>query len=90
MKELQKRSVIWGDVALMLGIVAFALILPTWPARSKIEATQGILSATPERNIWTEYFVQCALRAGIIFFGTFALAVMIPFGANFLHKFLNS
>lgn len=28
MKELQRRSVIWGDVALVLGIVAFALILP--------------------------------------------------------------
>ena len=90
MKELQKRSVIWGDVALVLGIVAFALTLPTWPARSKIEAAHGILSATPEENIWTEYFVQCVFRAGIILFGTFGLAVMIPFAANFLHKFLKS
>ena len=39
MKELQKQSVIWGDVALAFGIAAFALILPAWPARSKIEAT---------------------------------------------------
>jgi len=37
MKELQKQSEIWGDVALVLGIVAFVLILPTWPARSKSE-----------------------------------------------------
>jgi ABC-type polysaccharide transport system permease subunit len=90
MKELQKRSVVWGDLALGLGIVAFALILPTWPARSKLEATHRILSATPEENIWTEYFVQCVCRAGIILFGTFGLAVMIPFAANVLHKFLNS
>jgi ABC-type polysaccharide transport system permease subunit len=90
MKELQKQSVVWADVALAFGIVALALILPTWPARSKIEATHGILSATPEENIWRKYFVQCVFRAGIILFGTFGLAAMIPFAANFLHKFLNS
>jgi ABC-type polysaccharide transport system permease subunit len=89
MKELQKQSVIWRDVALMFGILAFALILPTWPTRTKSEVTHGILSATPEENIWGEYFVQCVFRAGIILFATFGLAVMIPFAANLLHKFLN-
>ena len=90
MKELQKESAIWGVVALVLGTVAFVLILPPWPARFKIEATNGILTATPAGNIWREYFDQCVFRAGIILFGTFGLAVMIPFAANFLHKFLKS
>jgi hypothetical protein len=35
MKELQKQSETWGDVALVLGILALLLILLTWPARSK-------------------------------------------------------
>jgi len=90
MKELQKESVIWGDVALVLGIVGFVLILPPWPARSKIEVTDSILTATPDGNIWMEYFVQCFFRAGIILVGTFGLAVMIPLAANFLHKYLSS
>jgi ABC-type polysaccharide transport system permease subunit len=90
MKELQKQSEIWGDVALVLGIVAFVLILPTWPARSKSEATHGILTATPEQNIWIEYFLQCVFRAGIILFGAFILAVMVPIAANFLHTLLST
>jgi hypothetical protein len=67
MKELQKQSEVWGDVALVLGIVTFVLILPTWPARSKSKATHGILTAPG--NIWTEYFGQCIFRTGIILFG---------------------
>src|SRR6516162_4228508 len=59
MKELQKQSVIWGVVALVLGIVSFVLILPPWPARSKIQVTHSVLTPTPEGNIWTEYFGQC-------------------------------
>jgi hypothetical protein len=38
MKELQRQSLIWGDVAVVLGIVGFVLILPPWPVRSKIES----------------------------------------------------
>ena len=90
MKELQKQSGNWGVVAIAFGIVAFVLILPRWPARSRIETTHGILTASPEGNIWTGYFGQCAFCAGIILFGIFGLAVMIPFAANFLHRFLNS
>jgi len=90
MKELQKHSVIWGDVALVLGIVGFLLILPPWPVRPKIEVTHGILTATPEGNIWTEYFGQCIFRAGITLFGIFGLAVVIPFAADFLHTLLST
>jgi len=90
MKELEKQSELWGDVALVLGIVAFVLILPTWPARSKSEATHGILTATPEENIWIEYFLQCVFRAGIILFGAFILGVMVPIAANFLHTLLST
>jgi len=90
MKELQKQSEIWGDVALVLGMVTFLLMLPTWPARSKSKATHGILTAPPEGNIWGEYFGQCIFRTGITIFGIFGLAVVIPFVANFLHKFLNA
>ena len=90
MKELQKQSEIWGDVALVLGIATFVLILPTWPARSKGEATHCILAALPEGNIWTEYFLQCVFRARIILFGAFALAVMVPIAANFLHTLLST
>jgi hypothetical protein len=71
MKELQKQSGNWGIVALAFGIVAFVLILPHWPARSKTEATRGILTASPEGNPWIGYAGQCALRVGIILFGTF-------------------
>jgi len=85
-----QRQGIWGDLALVLGIVAFVLILPTWPARSKSEATHGILTATPEENIWIEYFLQCIFRAGIILFGAFVLAVMVPIAANFLHILLST
>lgn len=70
MKELQEQSRNRGIVALALGIVAFVLILPHWPARSKIEATHETLTASPEGNIWIEYLGQCVLRAGIILFGT--------------------
>jgi hypothetical protein len=90
MKELQRQSLIWGDVAVVLGIVGFVLILPPWPVRSKIESGHRILTATSEGNIWWEYFGQCVFRAGIILFGTFGLAVMIPFAATFLHKFLSA
>jgi hypothetical protein len=69
MKELQKQSVILGDVALVLGIAAFALILSAWPARYKIKAAHGILSATPKESIWSEYFGQCVFDAGIVLFG---------------------
>lgn len=34
------------------------------------------LTASPEANIWIGYFGQCALRAGVILFATFALAVL--------------
>jgi hypothetical protein len=90
MKDLQKQSGNWGIVALAFGIVAFVLILPQWPSRSEIEATRGILTASPESNIWIGYFGQCLLRAGIMLFGTFGLAVIIPIAAYFLHRFLNS
>lgn len=90
MKELQKESVIWGVLALVLGILAFVLVLPPWPARSNIEATHHALTATPAGNTWRDYFGQCVFRAGVILFGTFGLAITIPFAANFLHKFLNS
>ena len=49
-RELQKQSEICGDVALVLGIVAFVLVLSAWPARSTSEATHGILTATPKEN----------------------------------------
>ena len=84
-----QRQGIWGDLALVLGIVAFVLILPTWPARSKSEATHGIESNSRE-NIWIEYFLQCIFRAGIILFGAFVLAVMVPIAANFLHILLST
>jgi hypothetical protein len=75
-------------VAVVFGIVSLVLILPPWPAQSK-EVTHGVLTTTLEGNIWTEYFGQCVFRAGMILFGTFGLAVMIAFAANFLHKFLH-
>ena len=76
MKELQKRSANWGVAALALGIVAFILTLPHWPVKSKNETTLDALTASAEANIWIGYFGQCALRAGVILFVTFALAVL--------------
>ena len=86
--SLLKQSENWGVVAPAFGIVASLLTLPPLPVRSKIEATPCVLTAIPEGNIWIEYFGQCVFRAGIVLFGTFGLAVMIPFAANFLHNFL--
>ena len=77
--SLLKQSENWGVVAPAFGIVASLLTLPPWPVRSKIEATPCVLTAIPEGNIWIEYFGQCVFRAGIVLFGTFGLAVMIPF-----------
>ena len=76
MKELQKQSANWGAAALTLGIVALILTLPHWPVKSNKETTRNALTASPEANIWIGYFGQCALRAGIILFVTFALAVL--------------
>jgi hypothetical protein len=90
MKELQKQSAMWGVVALVLGIVSFVLILPTWPTRSKIEVTDSVLTATPGLNPWTEYFGHCVLRAGIVLLGTFGVAVLILFAEYFRHKFLSA
>lgn len=91
-KELQKQSGIWGIVALAFGIVAFVLILPHYPAQLGPESkrTRGIITASPDGNPWIGYAGQCVLRVGIILFGTFGLAVMIPLAAYFLHRFLNS
>lgn len=82
MKELQKQSAIWGIVALAFGIAAFVLILPRWTARSIIETTHDTLTASPEGNIWIGYFGQCVLRAGVILFGAFGFAIMIPLAVS--------
>ena len=76
MQELQKQSANWGAAALALGIVAFILTLPHWPVKSKNETTRNALTTSPEGNIWIGYFGLCALRAGVILFVTFALAVL--------------
>lgn len=45
--------------------------------QNRIKAALGAdLTAGPEANIWIGYFGQCALRAGVILFATFALAVL--------------
>ena len=49
MKELQKQSEIWGDVALVLGIVTYC-----HPGLLGPKVKHGILKAPPEGKIWMD------------------------------------
>lgn len=53
-----------------------------WPVRSESENMHAALTESAERNNWTGYFGRCILRAGIILFAKFGLAVLIPLAAS--------
>jgi len=84
MRELQDDSLKWGIVALVLGILALALVLPRWPKKElALPKNSPITLSSSGRNARTEeYLGRCVLHAGLCLLGTLGLAILIPLIAN--------
>ena len=77
MKELQDQSLHWGIIALILGILALALVLPRWPVRAEVRTVHAPLTTSAEGNVWMEYLGRCILHTGILVLATFGLAILL-------------
>lgn len=82
MTELRTESAKSGAAAVVLGIVAFLLAVPRWPARVKSDATRPVLTSGSDGNILKAFLLQCLLRAGIVGIAVFGLAAIMPLAAG--------
>ena len=81
MAGLRTESAKWGVVAVVLGVAAFLLALPRWPARLKSEATRTVLTSGSDGDI-KAFLLQCLLRAGVAGIAVFGLAAILPLAAG--------
>jgi hypothetical protein len=81
MAGLRTESAKWGVVAVVLGVAAFLLALPRWPARLKSDATRTVLTSGSDGDI-KAFLLQSLLRAGVVGIAVFGLAAILPLAAG--------
>jgi len=82
MAGLRTESAKWGVAAVVLGVAAFLLALPRWPARLESDATRSVLTSGSDGHILKAFLLQCLLRAGVVGIAVFGLAAILPLAAG--------
>jgi len=83
MVELRSEFAKWGVAAVVLGVAAFLLALPRWPARPAKDATRPALTSGGSLGDTRKTFLlQCLFRAGMVGITVFGLAAIMPLSAG--------
>ena len=86
MRELQRQAARWEAAALVLGTLAFVLVLPRPPHHDKTEKQNPSLVGSQAGNMWLTYFGKCILCGAVVLALAFMLAAMMLFGGDLLWR----